>query len=161
MIKSTRLALKVKNIDLVLATSTPLTVGFPALVLKKLRKIPFIFEVRDLWPENVEIITGIKNKYILGSIGKMVDYIYKSCDKIFTTSKSFVESIHERGVPKSKIEYWPQFAEDFYVPVEKNIVPEIPNDNSFNIIFAGNIGQAQGLDILPKAAKIILSPFFN
>ena len=51
MMKSLRLAWAEKNVDLVLATSTPLTVGFPALVLKRFKKIPFVFEVRDLWPE--------------------------------------------------------------------------------------------------------------
>lgn len=152
-----KLLAKIKADYVFIFEVSPMSQALPGVWYAKKRKIPCYIYVQDLWPENVEIITGIKNKYILGSIGKMVDYIYKSCDRIFTTSKSFVDSIHERGVPKSKIEYWPQFAEDFYVPVEKNIVLEIPNDNSFNIIFAGNIGQAQGLDILPKAAKIIKS----
>src|SRR5690606_9260714 len=51
MIRSTRLAFKVKGVDLIIATSTPLTVGIPALVLKWFKKIPYVFEVRDLWPE--------------------------------------------------------------------------------------------------------------
>jgi len=51
MVLSTYHAYKIKNIDLVIATSTPLSVGFPAFFLNKIKKLPYIFEVRDLWPE--------------------------------------------------------------------------------------------------------------
>lgn len=134
---------------------SPMTQALPGVWYAKKRKIPCYLYVQDLWPENVEIITGIKNKKIIGAIGKMVDYIYRGCTRIFTTSESFIKSIHDRGVPLDKIEYWPQYAEDFYIPLEDMSIPEIPNDDAFNIIFAGNIGTAQGLDILPKAAALI------
>lgn len=134
---------------------SPMTQALPGVWYAKKRKIPCYLYVQDLWPENVEIITGIKNKKIIGAIGKMVDYIYRGCTRIFTTSESFVNSINDRGVPLDKIEYWPQYAEDFYIPIEEMSIPEIPKDDAFNIIFAGNIGAAQGLDILPKAAEII------
>jgi len=136
---------------------SPMTQALPGVWYAKKRKIPCYLYVQDLWPENVEIITGIKNKKIIGAIGKMVDYIYRGCTRIFTTSESFVKSIHDRGVPLDKIEYWPQYAEDFYIPIEEMSIPEIPKEDAFNIIFAGNIGAAQGLDILPKAAEIIKS----
>lgn len=134
---------------------SPMTQALPGVWYAKKRKIPCYLYVQDLWPENVEIITGIKNKHVIGAIGNMVDYIYSKCTKIFTTSTSFVESINKRGVPIEKIDYWPQYAEDFYIPLEKMSISEIPNDDAFNIIFAGNIGNAQGLDILPKVAVLI------
>lgn len=134
---------------------SPMTQALPGIWYSKKEKIPCYLYVQDLWPENVEIITGITNKIIIGSIGKMVDYIYSKSTNIFTTSKSFVKSIHDRGVSLDKIKYWPQYAEDFYVPFDKNDISEIPNDGAFNIIFAGNIGVAQGLDILPKVAKLL------
>jgi glycosyltransferase involved in cell wall biosynthesis len=134
---------------------SPMTQALPGVWYAKKKNIPCYLYVQDLWPENVEIITGITNKTIIGAIGKMVDHIYSRCTKIFTTSHSFMQSIEKRGVPSEKIEYWPQYAEDFYIPLEKTVVEEIPNDDAFNIIFAGNIGNAQGLDILPKAAALI------
>ncbi|WP_423334776.1 glycosyltransferase family 4 protein [Neobacillus sp. 19] len=132
-----------------------MTQALPGVWFAKKRNIPCYLYVQDLWPENVEIITGITNKTIIGSIGKMVDYIYKRCTKIYTTSNSFKESIEKRGVPSDKVEYWPQYAEDFYIPIEKTTIDEIPDDGVFNIIFAGNIGNAQGLDILPKTAVLL------
>ncbi len=136
---------------------SPMTQALPGVWYAKKRKIPCYLYVTDLWPENVEIVAGIKNKNILNAIGVMVDYIYKRCDRIFTSSESFIDAINERGVEVDKLEFWPQYAEDYYMPVEKGTasVPEIPQDGIFNIIFAGNIGVAQGLDVLPKAAKTL------
>ncbi|MBK5500704.1 glycosyltransferase family 4 protein [Peribacillus sp. TH14] len=140
---------------------SPMTQALPGVWYAKKEKIPCYLYVQDLWPENVEIITGITNKHIIGAIGKMVDYIYARCTKIFTTSNSFVESIEKRNVPRELIEYWPQYAEDFYRPLEKESIAEIPNDDAFNLIFAGNIGNAQGLDILPKVAVLIKGKQLN
>ena len=134
---------------------SPMTQALPGVWYAMKRKIPCFLFVQDLWPENLEIVAGIKNKYIIGAIGKMVDYIYSKCTRIFTTSKSFVKAINKRGVPIDIIEFWPQYAEDFYIPLDKKKISEIPDDDSFNIIFAGNIGYAQGLEILPKVATLL------
>lgn len=135
---------------------SPMTQALPGVWYSKKRKIPCHIYVQDLWPENVQMIAGINNRFIINSIGKMVDYIYRNTEKIFTTSRGFVNSIHKRGVPLDKIEYLPQYAEDFYVPVEKKSIPEIQLDDSFKITFTGNIGYAQGLSILPKVANFLL-----
>lgn len=140
---------------------SPMTQALPGVWYAKKRKIPCYLYVQDLWPENVEIITGITNPSIIGAIGKMVDYIYDRCTTIFTTSNSFVNSIEDRGVPRSKIKYWPQYAEDFYLPLEQSTVDEIPDDDTFNITFTGNIGAAQGLDILPKTAALLKEKNLN
>ncbi|UOR11310.1 glycosyltransferase family 4 protein [Halobacillus amylolyticus] len=140
---------------------SPMSQALPGVWHAKKRNIPCFLYVQDLWPENVEIITGIKNKFIINSIGKMVDYIYKRTTKIFTTSNSFIKAIENRGVPKQKIEYWPQYAEGFYQPLSNCYVDEIPLDDMFNITFAGNIGYAQGLDILPHVAKRIQENYKN
>jgi len=136
---------------------SPMTQALPGVWYAKKRKIPCYLYVTDLWPENVEIVAGITNKRILNAIGVMVDYIYKRCDRIFTSSESFIQAIVDRGTKREKLEFWPQYAEDYYKPVDKGNanIPEIPNDDIFNIIFAGNIGFAQGLDVLPEAAKIL------
>ena len=120
--------------------------------------IPAFLYVQDLWPENVETVTGIHNRAIIGPIDKMVDKIYRETDKIFTTSPSFVEAIVNRIVPvdRDKVHYWPQYAEEFYRPLPRQKVEDINrNDNSYKIAFTGNIGTAQGLEILPIAAELL------
>lgn len=139
---------------------SPMTQALPGVWYAKRRRIPCSIYVQDLWPENVEIVTGLHNKHILRAIDKMVDGIYRRCDKIYATSPSFVKRLEERESVytdgESKVKYWPQYAEEFYRPVEKEELPDLPlEDNRFQVIFTGNIGYAQGLDILPKAARIL------
>lgn len=129
---------------------SPMTQALPGIWYAKKRKIPCYLYVQDLWPENVEIVTGIQSPWVIGPINKMVDYIYKRCNQIFVTSQSFKKAIEARGVDNKKIVYWPQYAEDFYVPLKKR-----KNDNTFRVIFTGNIGYAQGLDILPQTALLL------
>lgn len=141
--------------------TSPMTQTLIAVWYAQKHKVPCYLYVQDLWPEAVETVTGIHNPFIIKPLDTMVRYIYKHCDKIFCTSPSFVRDICKRGVDKKKVYYWPQYAEEFYKPAEKHSVPEIEDDDSFKIIFTGNIGYAQGLDSIPKAAKILKSKGAN
>lgn len=80
----------------------------------KKHKVPHFLYVQDLWPENVETVTGIHNRLIIGPIDRMVDKIYKQVDKIFVTSPSFVDAVVNRKNPvdPQKVFYWPQYAEE-------------------------------------------------
>ncbi len=124
---------------------------------KKKHKVPLYLYMQDLWPENVEIMTGVHNKLVIGGIQRMVDKIYRGCDHIFTTSESYVEAVKKRGIPAERVHYWPQYGEEFYRPAKRTAVEEIPMDDKFKIIFTGNIGFAQGMDILPKTAEYLKS----
>jgi len=121
----------------------------------KKHKVPLYLYVQDLWPENVEIITGIHTPLLIAPIQRMVDRIYRNCTEIFVTSPSFKKVVCARNIPTDKVHYWPQYAEEFYVPYNKAEVKEIPADKSFKIIFTGNIGYAQGLQIIPKTAVLL------
>lgn len=130
---------------------SPVTVGFPALTYKKKFKTPVFFNVQDLWPENVEEILGIHNKLVIGVINKLVNKIYRESDTILCSSNGFVENIAARGVPRAKLVYWPQFCEE---PTFDDVTaPPCYDDRYFNVVFAGNLGDAQGLDLLIEAAN--------
>ena len=150
---------------------SPMTQALLGVWFAKRRKIPNYLYVQDLWPENVEIVTGIHSKAVLGPISRMVNYIYKRCDAIFATSPSFVIDIQKRCPgQEQKVHYLPQYAEDFYKPVVSRHCEEQRDDaisasrhpersegssNTFTIAFTGNIGKAQGLEILPKTAAFL------
>lgn len=134
---------------------SPMTQALVGVWYAKRNNVKCSIYVTDLWPENVEIVLGIKNKLLLLPIEIMVDYIYRNCEYIFTSSRSFVDRIASRGVAKDKIIFWPQYAEDFYVKKDKERKLEIFDDGNLNLTFAGNIGTAQGLDVLIGAAKIL------
>lgn len=150
---------KIKSHKVFIFEVSPMTQALAGVWYAKRRRIPCSIYVQDLWPENVEIVTGIHNKRIIGAIDRMADYIYKNCEHIFATSPSFVRRLEEReSVFKekdSKAVYLPQYAEEFYRPLEKKDLEEIPDDGQFKVIFTGNIGYAQGLEILPKAAALL------
>jgi hypothetical protein len=93
MLKSTNLAFKLKNVDLVIATSTPLTVGFPALMMRKIRKIKYIFEVRDLWPEVPIQMKGLNNPLLIKLVKWFEKKIYKNSIHIVSLSPGMVEGV--------------------------------------------------------------------
>lgn len=138
-----------ENFDMVFVYEvSPMTQALPAVWIAKKLKIPCYIYVMDLWPENFEIITGVSSPLVTTPLNKMVDYIYKNCNKIFTASESFKKNIQSRGVDPEKVFFWPQYAEEFYhtrATKSKKIIV----DDKINITFAGNVGMAQGLEILP------------
>lgn len=144
---------------------SPMTQALVGVWLSRKKKIPCIIYVQDLWPENVEAVIGIHNKYAINTINKMVNYIYSNCTRILSTSPSFVKKIEERKSAwineKSKVIYWPQYAEDFYRPVPRKELFDLPIDDAFKVIFTGNIGYAQGLDILAKVAEVLKAQDVN
>lgn len=133
---------------------SPITQGFPAIVIKKIQKIPLHFWVLDLWPESLTSAGGIKNKAVLSFFTGMVKYIYNNSDKILISSKGFKESILTKGNYEDKLIYFPNWAEDSILKGDSNYpIPELPQ--GFKILFAGNIGVAQDVNSIIKAALIL------
>jgi len=137
---------------------SPVTVGIPAIVLKKLRNTPIVFWVHDLWPQTFETVSGIKNSLIKKGVRKISRFVHCASDRVLVTSKFFIPPIEKQGVEKERIFYYPQSAEGFYRPLEKRpadkeeILPQ-----GFRITFAGNIGVSQSIDTIVKAASYTTS----
>lgn len=135
---------------------SPITVGIPAIFYKKIKKVPIVFWVQDLWPESVVGVEAIRSKRILRWLEKLVHYIYKHCDRILTTSKAFFTSIRRFDVSDDKLRYFPQTAESLYKPVDPDNIPEeklMPK--GFRILFSGNIGIAQNIECILRAAELL------
>lgn len=138
--------------------SSPMTQSLVGTWFAKRRRIPSVIYIMDLWPESFQVITGISSPLLLCPLGKMVDHIYRRVDNILVSSYSFIENIEARGVPKDKLEYWPQYAEDFYYPRSlPTSHPDtiVPKDERLKIIFTGNVGLAQGLQLLIPVAEAL------
>ena len=147
-----------KKLDMIFVFETsPITVGLPAIFIKKIKRIPICFWVLDLWPESVVSAGNLKSRLIPSMLTPIVKFIYHNCDKILVSSRGFINSIIEKGVERKKIEFFPQWAEPQFRPIEKKIdllensIPE----NSFKIMFAGNIGEAQDFPSILNAAKLL------
>ncbi|MDT2830943.1 glycosyltransferase family 4 protein [Vagococcus carniphilus] len=131
---------------------SPMTQAIPGIKYAKRKKIKSMIYVLDLWPENFIELSGIKNKQIASIITKMVKWIYSNVDRILISSPGFKERIKQLGDYAQKVTYWPQYAEDFYKPSKKDSSIIDLDINKINITFAGNIGYAQGLELLPLVA---------
>jgi len=130
---------------------SPITQFYPALLLKKLQKVPVYFWVMDLWPESLEILGGVKNKFVLNLFTKMVTNFYENSEKILITSKGFKKSILEKGNFKNKLEYFPNWAEDSISQGDVNYpIPNLPE--GFKVMFAGNVGEAQDMEAVMNSA---------
>lgn len=131
---------------------SPITQGFPAIVVKKIQKVPLYFWVLDLWPESLQFAGGIDNRFVHRFFGKIVKYIYNNSDKILISSNGFRKSILEKGDYENKIEYFPNWSEDTIANgIDNYDIPELPK--GFKVLFAGNIGEAQDMSSVLKAAN--------
>ncbi|MCX7124334.1 MAG: glycosyltransferase family 4 protein [Gammaproteobacteria bacterium] len=150
--------LKDKSFDVIFVFEpSPITVGLPAIILRTLKNAPLLFWVLDLWPETLAAIGIIKSKKILDFVGCFVRFIYNRCDLVLGQSKSFFNSISKYCSDYQKIRYFPSWAEDvFSSDLNVPAASEIPMSlNSFDIVFAGNVGEAQDFPAILQAAGIL------
>jgi len=136
---------------------SPFTVGIPAIVLKKRIKRPIVFWVQDLWPESLSATGAVRSPKIVTLVARMVRWIYGKCDRILVQSRAFVEPAIAAGAECERIDYLPNWAEPLFL----RDVPEsaergrIPAERRFRVMFAGNLGEAQSLETLVEAAKLL------
>jgi glycosyltransferase involved in cell wall biosynthesis len=134
---------------------SPVTVGIPAIVLKKFKKIPIVFWVLDLWPESLLSAGGIKSVWILRWVGGLVNFIYRQCDRILVSSQAFIPSIKAMGGEPGRIGYFPNWAEMLYEPIQisREADKYVGLPSGFRVMFAGNIGTAQDFGTILEAAE--------
>lgn len=150
---------KEKDIDIVYATSTPLTIGAIALRLKARKKWKYVFEVRDLWPEFPIEIGAIKNKLAIWGLRKFEKRIYEKSEHVVALSPGMKEGVVKAGTPEEKVSMIPNMAKpDNFFPHEPNleIAKQFSIDLSkFNVIHFGSMGRANGLHYIIEAAKCL------
>ena len=148
-----------KKYDVVLVHETsPVMVGIPAIIVKKIKRIKSHFWVLDLWPESLTAAGGITNKYILGFFRSLSRWIYRNSDSILIGSKGFAESISKIGDFKSKCIYFPNWV-DNVAKVSPMRIFEYPE--GFNVVFTGNIGEAQDVEHILDAAERVRGTGIN
>ncbi len=138
---------------------SPITVGLPALVLKKLKSIPILFWVQDLWPESLAATGSVRSPWVLNRVKGLVRFIYRGCDKILVTSQAYFPSIQSFGIDSEVLRYFPQSVEALYQPVlvEEDAVENSIMPKGFRVVFAGNVGAAQSFGTILDAAEKLKS----
>lgn len=150
--KSIKVALTEKY-DVVFATTTPLTAGIPGIAAKWLKRKPFVFEVRDLWPELPKAMGVIKNPVILSLMSMLEWASYRSADRLIGLSPGIVQGIIKRGVAPKKVALIPNGCDlNIFAGEHESWRPEQVAESDFMAIFTGTHGLANGLDAVIAVA---------
>lgn len=157
--KAIKESVKLKDIDVVFATSTPLTIGYIAMFLKKWKGWPYVFEVRDLWPEFPIQIGVIRNKFIIKYLKCLERRIYKYSEHVIALSPGMRDGVLKAGILPDKCSMIPNMSKpDKFYPHEKSndIIKQFKiNTDKFNVIHFGSMGVANGLSYIIEAAKYL------
>lgn len=155
IIKSIRVAKRLKGVDVCYAMSVPLTIGLAAIWLKKLHKIPYIFEVGDLWPDAPVQIGVIKNYFFKQALYSLEKTIYEQAQSVVALSPMIKDAVVKKA-PGTTVHLIPNMADtEFYFPESKNPVLEdkFGVRNKFVVSYIGAIGYANGLDYFLECAR--------
>ena len=134
--------------------TSPITVGIPALVVKKMQQIPLYFWVLDLWPESLSAAGGISNKRVLNFFANIAKWIYRNSQRILISSRGFEESIKEKGDFADKLVYFPNWADKALLEKKEYVLPDMPQ-KGLKVMFAGNMGEAQDFDHIMETASLL------
>ena len=153
--------LKLKKIDLIFAGSTPPFQGVICSLIKKIKKVPFVYNCQDIFPDSL-VSTGMTNEgTVVWRVGcKIAEITYEAADKIIVISEEMRNTLIDKGVPKEKIEIVYNWVDEKVIhPIEKNNNQLIEDLDipyyDFTVVYAGNLGYAQGIDVILEAAELL------
>ncbi|MHC1717138.1 MAG: glycosyltransferase family 4 protein [Acidaminococcaceae bacterium] len=147
--------------DLIFVQSTPPTLGATAAIIKKIKDIPFIYALHDVFPDSL-ISAGLTvHNSMMWKIGRLVEnFTYKNANKVIAISNDIRKNIVKKGVSQDKVVIIPNWVEsDKVIPVARkdNILFEQLklDSNAFYVVYAGNLGHAQNIEVILKVASLL------
>jgi glycosyltransferase involved in cell wall biosynthesis len=144
--------------DVMFVYHPPLTIGFPAFVLSRFWRIPFVYHIADMWPETLSATGMVNNAAVLKNLGRFATWIYKKSAAISVITPGFRDNLVSKGVPADKIHVISSWVDtNFFRPVESDAVlaQKLGLAGRFNVMYTGTIGLAQGLDTVLEAAILL------
>jgi colanic acid biosynthesis glycosyl transferase WcaI len=129
-----------------------------ALWLSRLKRIPFTCEIQDIWPETLRATGMVSNKRVLDLIAGHVKWYYRNASAIRVITPGFRQNLIGKGVDGSKIHVIQNWVDsDFYRPIERDeaAAESLRLAGRFNVVYAGTMGLAQGLDTVLEAARLL------
>jgi glycosyltransferase involved in cell wall biosynthesis len=152
--------LAVSKADVAYVSQGPATIGWPAMILKWLRGIPFVFDIKDLWPDSLSATAMFTNTLGMAMVGKWCKFVYDRAGFVTCCTPGIKRKVVERGVPEGKVEVIYNWCDDSLICREEpnhELAKKLGMDGKFNIVFAGNIGKAQAMGAVLDAAKLLAS----
>lgn len=159
-LRATRQAATAGKHDVIFATSTPLTVGIPGWVAARLTRTPFVFEVRDLWPEAAIQMGAFSRRGFIARVAKHLErFLYRRAEHVIALSPGMAEGVIAEGVDPERVHVIPNCSDlDLFHPRGKDeeIVERFGLSGRLVVAYTGAIGPSNGLhDQIPEAARVL------
>lgn len=152
---------QLRGVDVCLVHATPATAAFPAMVVRKMQGTPYVVHIHDLWPDSVlssGFLRGWQSTLVSRALHRYCDAMYRHAAAVAVTSPGMADRIAGRGVPRSKIHFIPNWAdEDLFHPTPAD--PELRRQLGLScptvVMYAGNLGEYQDLHTVVQAAALL------
>lgn len=145
--------LKAKKPDVIYSYHPPLTTSLSALFIGLFRRAPFVLDIQDLWPDTLSATGMLTNSKALSLVESVCQFVYKRSSKIVVLSPGFKERLVSRGVSPYKIEVIYNWCDELSLRNAVESTVKLPNNGRINVVFAGNLGFAQGLPAIIDASE--------
>lgn len=138
-----------KKPDVIYIYHPPLTSGVAGAVIGFFRRVPYVIDIQDLWPDTLKATGMVNNQNVLNIVQVVCNWVYRRATKIVVLSPGFKKRLIKSGQPESKISVIYNWCDESALDIDKS--SRLPTEG-FNIVFAGNLGRAQGLNTVLQAA---------
>lgn len=146
---------KASKPDVIYSYHPPLTTSLSALFIGLFRRVPFITDIQDLWPDTLAATGMLTNKRALSIVDRVCNFVYWRAAKIVVLSPGFKARLIAKGVAESKIEVIYNWCDEIALKESFPTLLKLPENQKLNIVFAGNLGFAQGLNAIVEAASLL------
>jgi glycosyltransferase involved in cell wall biosynthesis len=144
--------------DVVFASSTPLTIGVPGLLASRLKGVPFVFEIRDLWPAVPIALGALRNPRLMAAARWLERLLYREAARVVVLSEGSRDALVDMGVPLGKLVFVPNSSDlDLFRPDVRDASFRARHglEGKFVALYTGAMGRANGMDQLLDAAAAL------
>ncbi|MCP4131324.1 MAG: glycosyltransferase family 4 protein [bacterium] len=149
--------LRVKT-DIIIATSPQFFTTNTGYLLSRVKRVPWIFELRDLWPESIRAVGAMKTSRVLDFFEKMELFLYRKSTMVIAVTEAFKRNLEKRGIPAEKVRVVTNGSNlGIFTPGEKNreLLQKLGLENKFIVGYIGTHGMAHALDFIIDAIDSI------
>ena len=158
MLAATIAAPFIRKADVVIATSPQFFTAVAGYMVSRMKRIPFIFEVRDLWPESIKAVGAMRDSAILRMLERLELFLYRKAARVIVVTNAFKRNLVQRGIGSEKIEVVTNGANMAELaPKRKNhkLMQELGLQGKFVSGYLGTLGMAHGLETVIEAARLL------
>lgn len=137
--------------------TSPVTAALPMIAFKWLTGTPMLMWVQDIWPDSLAAAGGVRSRTVLGAVGALTAFIYRRCHRILIQSRAFDGKVRALAGEGPRIDYLPNWADPAMAGWREGVAPTTEvaaRPDLFTILFAGNVGEAQDLEAVVRAAEL-------